>query len=56
MSGGSMKMGIDVTTGFICGHSLKHIAAAMAAWFRLENWEPFQPGRNYEAFAVKIKL
>ena len=24
--------------------------------FRLENWEPFQPGRSYEAFAVKIKL
>ena len=24
--------------------------------FRVENWEPFQPGRNYEAFAIKIKL
>lgn len=24
--------------------------------FRFGNWEPFQPGQNYEAFAVKIKL
>lgn len=23
--------------------------------FRLDDWEPFQQGRNYEAFAVKIK-
>jgi hypothetical protein len=24
--------------------------------FRLEDWEPFQPGKNFEAFAVKIKM
>jgi hypothetical protein len=24
--------------------------------FRMERWEPFQPGQNYEAFAIKIKL
>lgn len=24
--------------------------------FRLGSWEPFQLGRNYEAFAVKIKM
>jgi hypothetical protein len=23
--------------------------------FMLEDWEPFHPGRNYEAFAVKVK-
>jgi hypothetical protein len=24
--------------------------------FRMNNWEPFTPRRNYEAFAIKIKL